>query len=1109
MDRDIVQIGILAETEAFNTAVDMYVNGYNSRNGNRALALRSLATSPDRSVVPDVFQQFSSYYETDQFADKTIVTALRQEGQFASASVAQRRETVLRILQGMVSYMALLADLYTAVEKCKANEDGRSWWDKGVALFVGSIEGEIRGGDPNGYGELIYSLAKEMCDDFGTCEGSGDAASNEALIDSFSAGLALLGDSNCDSAARIIKTEILPSLGIPLVQATLDYSTQMEDLPSGTTEDVLATGYALSRAVLPLVNGSNTTSATTIDGNMDFQLLSDPVPDGSAAIFNAFTFSLSGMNIDCNDIGSLDNITVCSDALRPHQDTPTNIGNGIYTTTTYVQDRANIALDVLAIRNALSGGNLVLAKLIYADGQNSDIYNENGIKIGQRTLKSFSTGAPTDMAEEPLYNIFQYALRDDKGQFLGQDVGLYADSLVNEAFGNTNSSSQTIAAEAIVVYNVWMYLAHELYQTLRQCENKAIVDKDGIHSIDEAVAYWIGDGQVTGDPNQGHLLYALAEKLGERFGLDENGQSRTNTNILKLFNQAKLELSLPTACSDNPDTFPKLAQIVNRIVSWMTVPLVQGLISNLRENDKDHVKLFARAVLPMVAGCSNSTFTYLSEKLIAEEYKVVDVDDIIARLQTTYECLGFTCDDIGVHELDSTFTCTDTPVLSPLAGYIPQSDVRSFALLDLDLLHANILMQMGAYTAVRDLYSNGKHALVEDENGLQTLSLYQLATTSQRSLVPQFDSFNRYYESKKYADDIIGQALDTDNEKFKLASPEQRREVVVKTMQYLVVYMASLEQLYQAIADCNSPDSGKILDAQEAWDRGAAFLIGSLEGPEDGGNVEGMSFYRLALELCGMFGTCTPDGRPGWNEEFNSLLYTGRASVQARACGELRKTVREIETLLLVPLIQGTLRYSLANEKLGENSKDKSLGEGYAFSRSVLPLVEDSNRDSAVTINENMDFQFETVPVRNGAGAIFNAFARAYGNMNVNCEDIGTADKYDACSNATSPGGPKDTNAGMIVGIIIGVLAVAAIAAFIWYDRKWKRKAQDEQPIFIQPKGEMNYTPDRMTGDAYTAAQVDCEEGYGDDDTEGLFGPSPGKTEPMDDDSPNNSFTID
>jgi len=368
----------------------MYVNGYNNRLENKAVALRSLATSPDRKIVQDEFQKFSTYYGTDQFSDETIINALRQEGKFAAASPAQRREAVIRLLQGAVSYMALLTQLYTAVEKCKEKEDGRSYWDKGVALFVGSIEGEIRGGDENGYGELLYSLGKETCDDFGTCEASGDASSNEDLMISFSDGLALLTDESCDSAANMIKTKIVPALLVSMVQATLDYSTQMEDLTAGSTDDLLSTGFALSRSILPQVNDSNATSASVIDNNMDFQLSQDPIPDGSAAIFDAIMFSISGMGVDCKDIGTMDdNRTVCSETLRPHQNTPTEMGDGMYTTTTYVQDRyvyqgamerksrrhithhcfhrANIALDVLAIRNALSNGSPDLAKLLYAD----------------------------------------------------------------------------------------------------------------------------------------------------------------------------------------------------------------------------------------------------------------------------------------------------------------------------------------------------------------------------------------------------------------------------------------------------------------------------------------------------------------------------------------------------------------------------------------------------------------------------------------------------------------------------------------------------------------------------------------------------------------------
>lgn len=330
----------MAETEAFDTAIDIYINGYNSRLDNRAVSLRTLATSPERANVPEVYQLFSSYYGTDKFADETIVNALRAQSQFSGASSAQRREAVIRMVQCSVSYMAILTELYTAVDKCKAGDGALSFWDKGVALFVGSIEGELSGGDINDYGEMLYSLAKETCDDFDTCEGSGNAAANEELMNAFNNGLGLLREKKCDSVASIIKNTVIPTLLIPMIQGTLDYSLDIDELTAGTDDDVLSTGFAISRAILPQVSDSNATSASVIDSDMNFQLDSDPLPDGSDAIFNAITYSVSGMGIDCKDIGTLDDTTsVCSDDLRPHQKTPTEMGGGMYTTTTYVKDR--------------------------------------------------------------------------------------------------------------------------------------------------------------------------------------------------------------------------------------------------------------------------------------------------------------------------------------------------------------------------------------------------------------------------------------------------------------------------------------------------------------------------------------------------------------------------------------------------------------------------------------------------------------------------------------------------------------------------------------------------------------------------------------------------
>lgn len=197
--------------------------------------------------------------------------------------------------------------------------------------------------------------------------------------------------------------------------------------------------------------------------------------------------------------------------------------------------------------------------------------------------------------------------------------------------------------------------------------------------MDVAVAYWIGDGQIAGDAQNGHLLYALAERFGEEFNIDDGGQSRTNTNILRLFNEAKNEVSLPNACSETKVTYTRLRRITNQLISRMTIPIIQGLISSLRKNDRDRVKIYSHAYLPLVAGCSSSLFDSIKESVLSMTYNIVDVEPLIELIRGSYPCLGLQCSDVGVHATEVTNDvpgCIDSDVISPLAGYKPSSDVR-------------------------------------------------------------------------------------------------------------------------------------------------------------------------------------------------------------------------------------------------------------------------------------------------------------------------------------------------------------------------------------------------------------------------------------------------
>lgn len=386
-------------------------------------------------------------------------------------------------------------------------------------------------------------------------------------------------------------------------------------------------------------------------------------------------------------------------------------------------------------------------------------------------------------------------------------------------------------------------------------------------------------------------------------------------------------------------------------------------------------------------------------------------------------------------------------------------------------------MDMKAYSAVEELYTYGKHAVVKGVNGEEALTLSRLATTSARTLVPQYDSFVRYFnDDNKYADTIIRTALAPSQ--LTTASDQQRREIVVRSMQCLVLYMAVLEQMYTAVEDCDSTDALRVLDAGSGWDRAAALLIGSIEGAEQGGTSDGHSLFGLSKSLCAQFGTCGSSGSSTTNEEMISLLYTGKGAVDGASCGALRRTVNEMRPLLLVPLIQANLASALVNEKHPKGTQVPEFAQGYAYSRSVLPLVDDVNRESSAAINKNLDFQFNTEPVPDGASAVFRAFAQVYSGLNVDCRMLGSIEGRDPCDG--SGGGGSGTDIGLIVGVSLAVIAALTVGVCFFVRRNRMKRNHETSPLFVKSNGVLNHNHDSdlLSGKLNDADVIDSDEAF-------------------------------
>merc|ERR1719469_933908 len=214
------------------------------------------------------------------------------------------------------------------------------------------------------------------------------------------------------------------------------------------------------------------------------------------------------------------------------------------------------------------------------------------------------------------------------------------------------------------------------------------------------------------------LLYALTEEIGRSFGNSEGAIA--NAKIIMLMNFIKEEHLENNRCFGDDNTFGYLRVLVDKIVAQMTVPLVQKLIHNMQAEDTYGVELYGVALIGRLAGCSDSVYFGLLDEFVPLAYSnSSNFDDILKRLQSTYECLGITCADVGAYNMDVVEQCTDKDPDRPLAGYQPATDVYEHSKMDLDVYQIGVLLYMGAYDAAKEVFRYGGNSRYEDEDGYE------------------------------------------------------------------------------------------------------------------------------------------------------------------------------------------------------------------------------------------------------------------------------------------------------------------------------------------------------------------------------------------------------
>lgn len=705
LDLDAVAIVQLMSIENYDLARDIYVNGYSYYDYDNAeygfVSLYDLTQSAtigyDDFTTYKLFQDYFKQSPGD-LADETITNALDQQSNFVNASGPQRLEAVKTVISNIISYVSSLEAFHFAVDQCNSNsKTAVTAWDGGVALIIGSIES----GSPNNDGYFLYATSKAICDDFATCAEENGSYVNNQLIQRFTQGQNQITDESCSDVQQTLEA-IESLLTIPLIQSMLFYADKDAQI-----ETAGVAGYVSSLAVLPMIDSLDTESSNIVENAMSF-------PSGSQTsgqskieiIYGALKSILTDPSsfIDCELISNAH--PLCDDVEDPNNvipvdvDKPTTISHGLYIAKNYVDDRSAIAKDVEEIQDFLDSKDIEGAKLVYKHGSNSKIYSKNGMPIGIRSISSFSLQAGSEMQKDPTYNMFVYGLSDDN-DFSGKSVLNYADTFVNWLLESSERRWTSLASEAVVALHIWMQVAHKLHAAYDACkllrntsERRSMIESsDASLFLDEAAAYWIGDNQSTGSSSQGHLLYALTEKIGEQFeDISAGSQSAVNSRIIDLFNQAKNHIAITNGCSTSQDAHLELRSIVGNLIPMMAVPLLRCLYYYLSIGDAERVKLYAISVLPLFSHCSPSSYLELKNDLIDHDVNEVDKEYIFFKIRSMYDCLGLSCDIVGSLIGDDLAFCDDSS-MKALAGYFFRTD-RSDVI---EVIHSTSCLEFSSF----------------------------------------------------------------------------------------------------------------------------------------------------------------------------------------------------------------------------------------------------------------------------------------------------------------------------------------------------------------------------------------------------------------------------
>ena len=219
-----------------------------------------------------------------------------------------------------------------------------------------------------------------------------------------------------------------------------------------------------------------------------------------------------------------------------------------------------------------------------------------------------------------------------------------------------------------------------------------------------------------------------------------------------------------------------------------------------------------------------------------------------------------------------------------------------------------------------------------------------------------------------------------------------------------IQYFQKMEQaLYLVkkgcLAQATIPSVEPCLNAVHAWDLARAYFTGSRDKNDEYMNFErdtGKFPHALGDKRCANFKTCgitqTIDNTYSAvaNIKMMNLFRVGGDYVYSGDAEGVEYIITQIESASLVPLIQGTLRFSY-RRCFQKKREDKYMAEAAVFAHAILPHIHSCSPKDAATIYKNTKIieNKEKPASECNYAAVQKALRNNYDCLGITCEDVG------------------------------------------------------------------------------------------------------------------------